>query len=66
MIGPVPLPNFSDSAPKTVEKLGQRIEPKIVRVIVRELGTKAAETVLKRSPVFADFIGCFRLACVGV
>ena len=38
----------------------------IVRVIVRERGTKASETVLKRIGSCADSIGWFRLACVGV
>jgi hypothetical protein len=38
----------------------------IVRVIVRERGTKASETVLKRIGSCADSIGWFRLECVGV
>ena len=38
----------------------------IVRVIVREPGTKPSETVLRRVALCADSIGWFRLACVGV
>jgi hypothetical protein len=67
MIGPVPLPNFSNSAPQTVENLGKGIgPPKIVRVIVRERGTTASKTVLKRLALSVDFIGSFRLTLYGV
>jgi len=42
------------------------VNPENVRENVRELGTKPAETSLKQSRFCADFIGSFRLACVGV
>jgi len=37
-----------------------------VRVIVRELDTKATKTVLLKLPICADFIGPCWLACVGL
>jgi len=38
----------------------------LVRVIVRERGTTRYKSSLKELPLHTDFIGCFRLACVGV